>query len=61
MSYATICNDEKIVFVLNGWTATDGTVYDGWRAAVRIGGMIAACETNASLTHNGDFRRAGFD
>lgn len=52
MSYATICNDEKIVFVLNGRTATDGTVYDGWRAAVRIGGMIAACETNASLTHN---------
>ncbi|MBR4382051.1 MAG: phage tail sheath subtilisin-like domain-containing protein, partial [Selenomonadaceae bacterium] len=52
MSYATICNDEKIIFVLNGWTATDGTIYDGWRAAIRIGGMIASVETNASLTHD---------
>lgn len=52
MSYAAACNDEKIVFVLNGWTSTDGTVYDGWRAAARIGGMIAACETNTSLTHD---------
>ena len=42
---------EKIVFVLNGWISTDGTVYDGWRAAARVGGMIAACESNASLTH----------
>lgn len=44
-------NNEKIVYLLNGWTGTDGTVYDGWRAAARVGGMIAACETNASLTH----------
>ena len=52
MSYAASCNDEKIVYVLNGWTANDGKVYDGWRAAARIGGMIAGCETNVSLTHD---------
>ena len=51
MSYAASCNDEKIVYLLNGWVSNDGTIYDGWRAAARIGGMIAACETNASLTH----------
>lgn len=51
MSYAASCNDEKVVYLLSGWIANDGTVYDGWRAAARIGGMIAASETNASLTH----------
>ena len=44
-------NDEKMVYVLNGWIGNDGTRYDGWRAAARIGGMIARVETNASLTH----------
>lgn len=52
INYAASCNDEKVVYVLNGWIANDGTVYDGWRAAARIGGMIAGCETNVSLTHN---------
>lgn len=51
MQHAASCNDEKTVFLLNGWRANDGTVYDGWRGAARIGGMIAACEANASLTH----------
>lgn len=52
MNYAAACNDEKVVYVLNGWTSTDGTVFDGWRAAARIGGMVSACETNSSLTHD---------
>ena len=51
MQHAASSNDEKTVFLLNGWIANDGTVYDGWRGAARLGGMIAACETNASLTH----------
>ena len=38
--------------MLNGWTGSDGTKYDGWRAAARIGGMIAAFEANTSITHN---------
>lgn len=50
MSYAASCNDEKIVYVLNGWVSNDGTVYDGWRASARIGGMIAGCESGVSLT-----------
>ena len=52
MTYAASCNDEKIVYVLNGWVGIDGTTYDGWRAAARIGGMIAGSETNVSLTHD---------
>lgn len=52
MSYAASINDEKVVYVLNGWIGNDGTVYDGWRAAARIGGMIAGCESNVSLTHD---------
>ena len=52
ISLAASYNDEKVVYVLNGWIANDGTVYDGWQAAARIGGMIAGCETNVSLTHN---------
>ena len=52
MAYAASINDEKIVYVLSGWIGNDGTVYDGWRAAARIGGMIAGCESNVSLTHD---------
>lgn len=52
MDYAASCNDEKIVYLLSGWVGNDGTVYDGWRAAARIGGMIAGCESNVSLTHD---------
>lgn len=44
-------NNDKIVYVLNGWIDNAGDTYDGWLVAARIGGMIAACETNASLTH----------
>ena len=52
MTQAASFNDEKIVYTLNGWTGSDGTKYEGWRAAARIGGMIAAFEANTSLTHN---------
>jgi len=51
LSFATAINDEKVVYVLSGWHDIYGTAYDGWRAAARIGGMIAAVETNNSLTH----------
>lgn len=52
MQNAVAYNDEKIVYVLNGWKSITGTVYDGWLAAARIGGMIAASETNTSITHD---------
>ena len=51
MAYATALNDWRVVYVLNGWTDLNGVKYTGWRSAARIGGMIAGCETNASLTH----------
>lgn len=51
MNFAAAINDEKVVYVLNGWNGIDGTIYDGWRAAARIGGMIANVETTNSLTH----------
>ena len=52
MTTAASYNDEKIVYVLNGWVGSDGTRYDGWLAAARIGGMVAAFEANTSITHN---------
>lgn len=51
LSFANAINDEKVVYVLNGWNDIYGTAYDGYLAAARIGGMIAAVETNNSLTH----------
>lgn len=52
MTTAASYNDEKIVYVLNGWVGSDDTRYDGWLSAARIGGMVAAFESNTSITHN---------
>lgn len=49
---AAAYNDEKGVYVLNGWKGIDGTIFEGWLAAARIGGMIAAFPCETSLTHN---------
>lgn len=51
MQHAAAFNDEKMHYVLNSWTATDGTVYEGYLAAARIGGMVMATPSNESLTH----------
>lgn len=51
MSLAASYNDEKMAYVLNGWESNGGTVYDGYLAAARIGGLIASFETNSSITH----------
>jgi hypothetical protein len=44
-------NNEKIVYVLNGWKDADGAAVEGYLAAARIAGMIAAIRSNESLTH----------
>lgn len=44
-------NDEKVCYVLSGWKGSDGAEYDGYKAAARIGGMIAYQPTNSGLTH----------
>lgn len=51
-SWAAATNDEKVVYVLSGFVDTEENLRDGWQAAARIAGMIAACETNASITHS---------
>nr|WP_325222679.1 hypothetical protein [uncultured Oscillibacter sp.] len=51
MTHAAAYNDEKIVYVLNSAENSAGVVYEGWRIAARIGGMIAAVASNMSLTH----------
>lgn len=51
MSNAAAFNDEKVVYVLGGWTDASGNAYDGYLAAARIGGMVAAIPANDSLTH----------
>jgi hypothetical protein len=48
---AAAYNDFKIVYVLNGYEDTSGNVYEGYKAAAIIGGMIAATPSNESLTH----------
>ena len=49
--YAAAFNNEKIVYVLNSWEDAGGNVYEGYKAAARIAGMICACSAAASLTH----------
>lgn len=51
MSHAAAFNDEKVHYVLNSWVDTAGAVYDGYKAAARIGGMICSGSAAASLTH----------
>lgn len=51
VKFAASVNDWRVVYLLNGWRTNTGEVMEGYVAAARIAGMIAACETNASLTH----------
>lgn len=50
MTNAAAFNDEKVHYVLNKANAGD-ELYEGYRLAARIGGMIAAIPSNQSLTH----------
>lgn len=51
MNHAAAFNDEKMVYVLNPAYDASGNLYDGYKLAARIGGMIAAVPSNTSLTH----------
>lgn len=51
MTVAAAYNDEKMVYILNGWNGSDGTTYNGYLAAARIGGMVSSFEANSSITH----------
>lgn len=49
--HAASFNDEKVVYVLNSWEDAAGNVYEGYKAAARIGGMICSGSSATSLTH----------
>lgn len=48
---AKALNRESLVYVANGWKGTDGVTREGYRAAARIAGMVAAAPVSESLTH----------
>ncbi|MBQ2633203.1 MAG: phage tail sheath subtilisin-like domain-containing protein [Oscillospiraceae bacterium] len=48
---AAAFNDYQVVYVGNGFVGTDGIVYEGYRAAARVAGMIAGTPGNESVTH----------
>ena len=51
MALAASINDWRVVYCPSGWTDTDGTGRGSSVLAARLAGMIAGCETNASITH----------
>ena len=50
LQHASAYNDYQIVYVGNGFTDISGNVYEGWRAAARIAGLIAGTPSNESIT-----------
>lgn len=51
LQHASAYNDYQIVYVGNGFTDISGSIYEGWRAAARIAGLIAGTPSNESITH----------
>lgn len=51
MDHAKTFDSEQMVYVLNGWYDAAGVAHEGYMAAARIAGMLAACASNDSLTH----------
>lgn len=51
MAHATAFNNYKIVYVGHVVTDTTGKKYEGYIAAARVAGMIAAIPSNQSITH----------
>lgn len=51
MSHSKAFNDYNMIYVGGGWTAATGEAYEGYKAAARFAGMVAATASNTSLTH----------
>lgn len=52
LTFAKAYDDEKLIFLFNGWVDTAGKAHDGYLAAARIAGMVTASPANKSLTHD---------
>ena len=50
-SHAKAFNDYKTIYMGGAWKDAVGNVYEGWKAAARIAGMVAAIPSNQSITH----------
>lgn len=51
LANARAFNDPAIVYVANGFKGIDGVIREGYKAAARVAGMIAAANITESLTH----------
>jgi len=51
LANAAAFNDPAIVYVANGFKGSDGATREGYKAAARVAGMIAAASITESLTH----------
>lgn len=51
-TFAASLNDEKVNYLPCGWADGQGNEREGYLAAARLAGMVAAFECNTSLTHN---------
>lgn len=51
LAHATEYNDYKIVYVGNGYIDLSGAVYEGWKAAALISGLVAGTPSKQSITH----------
>lgn len=50
-NHAAAFNDYKVAYVGGGWYDAADTLYDGYKAAARLAGMIASTPSNQSITH----------
>lgn len=44
-------NDKKAIYVGGGWVDASGKTYEGYLAAARVAGIVAATPSNQSITH----------
>jgi len=51
MLHASAYDDEKIIYVLNGFEEISGSQIEGYLVAARVCGMVTAINSNDSLTH----------
>ena len=51
MKHGAAFNDEKMHYVLNPAADSTGTIYEGYKLAACIGGVIASVPSNQSTTH----------